>query len=234
MSKISCMESRAISVFLLLVVGGAQDAVERLDTLQGIRRDLLVRLHHRQGSAAPAVPVQAHVGDVHPADGELIENPGQLSGHVLVADHQGVEDAGEAHLHSIQPIHPDAAAAGGGRLQLQLPPVGTLHRQHRRVGVGIPQTGRVEVEFQPLVGGDLKALRNAQIVRLHPQEARHQRPVRAVASAGIGKGAVEADVRPRHFRPQQGPGHAADPHRPRCMGAGGAHHHRAQNIKDVQ
>lgn len=69
--------------------------------------------------------------------------------------------------------------------------------------MGIPQTGRVEVEFQPLVGGDLKALRNAQIVRLHPQEARHQRPVRAVASAGIGKGAVEADVRPRHFRPSR-------------------------------
>ncbi len=132
-------------------------------------------------------------------------------------------------------IHPDAAAAGGGRLEHPASAHRPLHRSSTAVlGWASRRLDRVEVEIQPSRWRRFKALRDAQIVRLHPQQSRHQRPVRAVAPAGIRKGAVEADVRPRHFRPQQRPGHAADPHRPRCMGAGGAHHHRAQNIKDVQ
>ena len=234
LSKISCMESRAISLRLLFIIGGAQHAVEYPDALQGVLGDLLIRLHHRQGVPAPAVPVQAHVGDVDAADGELVQDAGQLPRHVLVADHQGVEDPGEADVNAVQPVHPDAAAAGGGRLEAELPAVRALHIQYRRVGVRLPQMGRVKTELQSAVLGDQKALGDPQVVRPHPQKARHQRPVRAVALAGLGKGPVEADVRTEHLLPQQCPGHAADPHGTRRMRAGGAHHDRSQDVKDIQ
>ena len=90
------------------------------------------------------------------------------------------------------------------------------------------------MESQPLVVRNGKAVRDTQVVGLQAQQARHQGPVRTVALAGLGEGAVEADLRPHRLCSQQRPGHAADPHRPGRMGAGGPHHHRAENVKNIQ
>ena len=77
----------------------------------------------------------------------------------------------------------------------------------------------------------LQAAGDAGIIGRHTQQARRQCPVGAVAFAGEGEGAVEQNVRPDGLRTQQPPGHPSDAHRAGGVGAGGADHHRAQNIE---
>ena len=57
--------------------------------------------------------------------------------------------------------------------------------------------------------------------------------VRAVARAGIGKGAVEIQLRAPHLLAQQLSGHQSDAHGTGGVGAGGAYHNRADQVKNI-
>ena len=100
--------------------------------------------------------------------------------------------------------------------------------------MSVPQLHSVDGELQPTLFSLLVGVGDAEIVGLHAQKARHQRPVGAVAGAGFGKGTVQMDLGLHRLVAQQGAGHAADAGRSRRMGAGRAHHHRSQNIKNIQ
>ena len=79
-----------------------------------------------------------------------------------------------------------------------------------------------------------KGVGQAGVVGLHAQQAAQERPVGAVPRAGLGKGAVEVDGGLDRGLAQQGAGHGADARRPGGVGAGGADHHRAQYLENVQ
>ena len=54
----------------------------------------------------------------------------------------------------------------------------------------LPQLDRVDIEIQSLLLGQFKTLRDAQIIRPHSQQSRHQGPVRTMAPAGFRKGTI--------------------------------------------
>ena len=72
------------------------------------------------------------------------------------------------------------------------------------------------------------------VVGVHAHNAADQGLVGAVALVGLGKGAVEQDLCLYSRSAQQSPCDPADPGSACGVGAGGADHHRAQNIKYVQ
>ena len=100
--------------------------------------------------------------------------------------------------------------------------------------MGVPQLHRVDAELQPLLRGDLKAAGNVQIVRPHAEKPRHQGPVGAVTLAGLRERAVKGDVRLHRLAAQQSPCHVSDADGSRRVGAGGTHHHRPQNVENIQ
>ena len=75
--------------------------------------------------------------------------------------------------------------------------------------------------------GQREAVGQAGVVWAEAQQTRHQRPIGAVAGAGLGKGAVEVDLGLHRLTAQQCTGHLADAGRSGGVGAGGTHHHRA-------
>ena len=111
-----------------------------------------------------------------------------------VAAALGVELAEEAPADSAAaaPAEP-AADALGHDVQRAAP--GARELQARGVRVRVAQLHVPERERQPLLRRDGKAARNAQIVRLHTEQARDQRAVRAVAMTGQGEAAVQRNVR---------------------------------------
>ena len=86
-------------------------------------------------------------------------------------------------------------------------------------------------ERQPLLRRGGKAIGNAQVIRLHPEQTRDQRAVRAVAAAGQGKAAVQRDVRVHRPIAEQLARRQTDAHRARRVTAGRADHHRTENVK---
>ena len=100
--------------------------------------------------------------------------------------------------------------------------------------MGVPQLHSVDGELQPTLFSLLVGVGYAEIVGLHAQKTGHQGSVGAVTGAGLGKGAVQMDLGLHRLVAQQRPGHAADADRSRRVGTGRAHHHRAQNIKNIQ
>lgn len=102
------------------------------------------------------------------------------------------------------------AAADGGGLQLQLLAVGVPDLDDRRVGVGVPQVDLIHGEVQTRLLRLLKGEGDPHIVGVHAQQTRHQRPIGAVAGAGLGKGAVEVDLGLHRLTAQQCTGHLAD------------------------
>ena len=177
---------------------------------------------------------QAHIGHV---DAQLVQHR-RYRRHgavfVLVSDDQGVEHAVKADVDAVHLVHQDAAAAYAARLKLQLFAAGVPGFDHGGVGVSVPQFHGVDGELQPTLFSLLVGVGYAEIVGLHAQKTGHQGPVRAVTGAGLGKGAVQMDLGLHRLVAQQRPGHAADADRSRRVGAGRAHHHRAQNIKNIQ
>ena len=65
----------------------------------------------------------------------------------------------------------------------------------------------------------IEAVRNAGIVRLHAQQPRDERPVCAVAAAGIGKRAVQQQFHPHRLLAKQPPRDKSYAHRARRMRA---------------
>ena len=170
---------------------------------------------------------QAHIGHVDPQLAENGGDGGQSTVFIVVADHQRVVVSGEADVDAVQLVHHDAAAADGGGLQLQLLAVGVPDLDDRRVGVGVPQVDLIHGEVQTRLLRLLKGEGDPHIVGVHAQQTRHQRPIGAVAGAGLGKGAVEVDLGLHRLTAQQCTGHLADAGRSGGVGAGGTHHHRA-------
>ena len=178
--------------------------------------------------------VQTHVGYV---DAQLAEYAGDGrygAAGVLIADDQRVEHTVEVYVDAVQLVHHDAPAANGRCLHGQCPAVGALGLDDGGVGVGIPQLDLVDGVGQPGLFRLGKGVRQAGIVRLHAQQTAHQRTVRAVAGARLGKGAVEVDGSLDRRRTQQCAGHGADLGGAGGVGAGGTDHHRTQYFKDIQ
>ena len=103
--------------------------------------------------------------------------------------------------------------------------------EHRRIGMGAAQLHRVDRKGHALFLCQRKAVRQAGIIRAQAQQARHQRPVGAVALAGGGKAAVQADVRLCRHLAQQLLGRVGDPRGTGGMAGGRPDHHRAQNVE---
>ena len=101
------------------------------------------------------------------------------------------------------------------------------------VGVGVPQVRLVDGKREAPLRGQLEAVGDVQVVGSETQEPGDEGLVGAVAHAGLGEGAVEMHRRLHRLVPQQGPGHAADAHRPGGVGAGGTYHDGPHDIKDV-
>ena len=66
--------------------------------------------------------------------------------------------------------------------------------------------GEAQSRFLRLVEG----VRDAQVIRLHAQQASHQCTIRAVSPAGFSKRAVEMDLRLADILAEQRAGHRAD------------------------
>ena len=97
----------------------------------------------------------------------------------------------------------------------------------------VAQGNHVERIAQPRARRLLEGRRDAQVIRLHAQQPRDERAVRAVAAPRLGKRAVEVDFCLRDRLAEQCPRHRADAGRARCVGAGRADHHRPENVKNV-
>ena len=125
----------------------------------------------------------------------------------------------------------DAPAADGRAHDFQLAARHTGQPQHGCVGMRPAQVDRADFEVQSDLFGDGEAARDAVVVGLHPQKARHQRFVGTVAAPGGGKAAVEQNLCVGGLLAQQTPRRAANAHRARRMAAGRPGHDRAQHIK---
>ena len=97
--------------------------------------------------------------------------------------------------------------------------------------MGRAQLYRVDAELHSLLRGQRKTVRQAGVVRAQAQQPRHQRAVGAVAFAGGGKAAVQADVCLRRNLAQKLLGSIADLCRTGGVTGGRPDHHRAKNIK---
>ena len=89
----------------------------------------------------------------------------------------------------------------------------------------------LKCERQPLLRRDGETFRDTQVVRLHTEQARNQRAVRAVAMAGQGKAAVQQDVGMHRPVAEQLARRQANAHSAGRVTAGRADHHGPENIK---
>ena len=84
-----------------------------------------------------------------------------------------------------------------------------------------------------LLHGECKAVRDADVVRLHAEQTCDERTVGAVAGAGSGKRTGECDLCSGWLPAEQPPGDQPDPDGACRMGAGRADHDRPEDIKNV-
>ena len=187
--------------------------------------------HQRISSAAVAVDAHVRHVDVHLAQNRRDRSDG--AGLVLIADDQRVEVSREVHVDAVDLIDDDRAAADRGGLNGHLFSAFPRQLQKRGVRVCIAQLHRVEGIRHARAVCLIVGVRNAQIVRLHAEQSRKQRAVRAVADAGLGKGTVQADVCARHLFAEQRSAHVADARRACCMRTGRADHHRPHHIENI-
>ena len=99
--------------------------------------------------------------------------------------------------------------------------------------MGLPQNAGAKGVLQSPLRRQRKAVGHLRVIGEQAQQAGHQGLRRTVALPRGGKGAVEQNFRFGRLLPQQGPGQLPDPNRPRRVGAGGAHHHRAEDVKQI-
>ena len=154
-----------------------------------------------------------------------------MAGGVLVVDDERVVVTAKIRRDSVDLADVDAPAADGCAHDFQLAARHTGQPQHSCVGMRPAQVDRADFEVQSGLFGDGEAARDAVVVGLHPQKARHQRFVGTVAAPGGGKAAVEQNLCVVGLLAQQTPRRAANAHRARRMRARGADHHRAENIE---
>ena len=154
-----------------------------------------------------------------------------MAGRVLIVDNERVVLTGKVRLDTVDGADADAPAADALGHDVQRAALGARELQARGVRVRVAQLHVPERERQPLLRRDGKAARNAQIVRLHTEQARDQRAVRAVAMTGQGEAAVQRNVRVHRPVAEQFAGRQADAHSPGRVAAGRADHDRPENIK---
>ena len=162
----SRIESRFMSA-LPLVVDDLQDTRLLVQELHDVVGHRVVGLNNHHHVAPLVAAVEAHVGHVHPRQGQGGGHIGQVALVVQVLDHQGVVVPGEADLHPVQLVDHDPAAAGRAGLHLHPAAGGALHLYIHAVGVGVPQVHLVEGEGEPLLPGDLEAVGDVQIIGGH-------------------------------------------------------------------
>ena len=114
-----------------------------------------------------------------------------MAGRVLVVDDERVVLTGKVCLDTVDGADADAPAADALGHDVQRAALGVRELQTRGVRVRIAQLHILKRERQPLLRRDCKAARDAQIIRLHAEQARDQRAVRAVTVTGQGEAAVQ-------------------------------------------
>ena len=91
----------------------------------------------------------------------------------------------------------------------------------------------MDTELHALLLGQRKAIRQTGVVRAEAQQTGHQGAVGAVAFAGGGKAAIQADVGLHREVTQKLLGRISDLGCTRRVAGGGADHHRSQNVKQA-
>ena len=163
--------------------------------LLDVLRDRLVTLEDHDRVAALLAAVELHGGDVDVPLHERRRHGSNMAGRVLIVDNERVVLTGKVRLDTVDGADADAPAADALGHDVQRAALGARELQARGVRVRVAQLHVPERERQPLLRRDGKAARNAQIVRLHTEQARDQRAVRAVAMTGQGEAAVQRNVR---------------------------------------
>lgn len=154
-----------------------------------------------------------------------------MAGRILIVDDERVVLTGKVRLNAINGANADAPAADALGHNVQCAAFGIRELQTRGVRVRIAQLHILKHKRQPLLCRDGKAARDAQIVRLHAEQARDQRAVRAVTVTGQGEAAMQRDVRVHGLVAEQLAGRQADAHGSGRVTAGRADHDRPENIK---
>ena len=191
----------------------------------------LVALHHHDGVAALVAAVELHGGDVDLPLGEGGGDRRDVAGGVLIVDDEGVVLPGEVGGDAVDGADPDAPAPHALRHNVQGAPVRPGQLEPGGVGVGAPEVEGGESEVQPPLRRQGEAVRDAAVIRVHPQKPGDEGPVSAVAPAGEGEAARQTDLRPDRRTAQQPLRHPADAHGAGGVAAGGTDHHRAEDIK---
>ena len=194
-------------------------------------RNRLVAFQHHDGVAARRRAVELHRGNVDAVAAQAAGDGRHMAGCVLVVDDERVVVTAKIRRDSVNLADVDAPAADGSAHDFQLTARHTGQPQHGCVGMRPAQVDRADFEVQSDLFGDGEATRDAVVVGLHPQKARHQRFVGTVAAPGGGKAAVEQNLCVGGLLAQQTPRRAANAHRARRMAAGRPGHDRAQHIK---
>ena len=114
-----------------------------------------------------------------------------MAWRVLIVDDERVVLTGKVRLDTVDGADAYAPAADALGHNVQCAAFGIRELQTRGVRVRIAQLHILKRERQPLLRRDCKAARDAQIVRLHAEQACDQRAVRAVTATGQGEAAVQ-------------------------------------------
>ena len=193
--------------------------------------DVGVALQHHHRIAARSGAEHLHGRDIDAPQRQRHGHLGNTAGGVLVVDDEGVAVPAEICRDAVDFRHADTSAAHRCRLERKLPPGAAGQGEHGGVGVGRAQLHRVDAELHPLLRGQRKAVRQTGVVRAQTQQPRHQCTVGAVALAGGGKAAVQADLCLRRNLAQKLLCGITDLCRTGGVAGGRPDHHRAQNIK---
>ena len=154
-----------------------------------------------------------------------------MAGRILIVDDERVMLTGKIRLYTVDGADTDASAADALGHDIERAAVCSRELQAHGVRVRIAHLHVLKCERQPLLRRDGEAFRDAQVVRLHAEQARNQRAVRAVAVAGQGKAAVQRDVGMHRPVAEQLARRQANAHSAGRVTAGRADHHGPENIK---
>ena len=133
--------------------------------------DRLVALQNHDRVAALLAAVKLHGGNVDVPLHECRRHGCDMTGRVLIVDDERVVLTGKVRLNAINGANADAPAADALGHNVQCAAFGVRELQTRSARVRIAHLHILKRERQPLLCRDGKAVRNAQVIRLHTEQA---------------------------------------------------------------